>query len=331
MSKRGKHRAVVEYDESDSESEDDIESKDEVVDNEEEVGYLEVADKKTIEKPIEKTIFRAEFTGGYSIRQIFEFYEKLLINGIVWYFKEKEITIRTGTSGTKITRKLISNIDLNTGDIIDYYLDPDLVNLVGDEETDSCYVEQFNIDLVKTFLKSIGKTSSICFRKTTLDDNMVHVEIAGDSIIKTGIKSSKYQRVQYDISMFDDMDDEPNIKINMKQFCDSMKGMFRGNTGYTCFRVFPAALYLENCSGNGSITKKGHYGVYDGDPSEAEEDEYYEIKVNVTVMRALQKINGMAHNSIVKVTSEKNGYLRLTHKVGDFGEHQIYLIDTSSD
>lgn len=288
--------------------------------------YMEV---KTIQRPVEKTIFKAEFTGGYSIRQIFEFYEKLLINGIVWYFKENEITIRTGTSGAKSNRKLISNIDLDTDDIIYYYLDTDLINLPGDDETDSCYVEQFNIDLVKTFLKSIGKQASVCFHKNTLDD-IVHVLIEGDSTIRTGIKSGKYQPVEYDISMFDDMSSTPNVKIVMKQFCDSMKGMFRGNSGYTCFRVFPHALYLENCSGSGSITKKGYYGEYDGDPSKADESEYSEIKVNVTVMRALQKIGGMAHNSIVKVTSEENGYLRMTHKIGDFGEHQIYLIDTSS-
>jgi len=283
---------------------------------------------KVIDRPIEKTIFKAEFTGGYSIRQIFEFYEKLLINGIVWYFKEKEITIRTGTSGAKSNRKLVSNIDLDTEDIIYYYLDTDLVNLPGDDETDSCYVEQFNIDLVKTFLKSIGKQASICFHKTTLDDT-VHVLIEGDSTIRTGIKSGKYQPVEYDVSAFDNMNEVPNVKIVMKQFCDSMKGMFRGNTGYTCFRTFPRALFLENCSGSGSITKKGHYGEYDGDPSKADESEYFEIKVNVTVMRALQKIGSMAHNSIVKISSEENGYLKMTHKIGDFGEHHIYLIDTS--
>ncbi len=280
-----------------------------------------------VQKPIEKVIFMAEFTAGYIIRQILEFYDKLIINGIPFYFKKREITIRTGTSGSKNSRRLISNVDIQTDDIIDYYLDMDLINIQGDDESESCYVEQFNIELVKTFLKSIGKASRVRFHKTTVDD-IVHVTIHGGATIKTGIKSGKYQSIEYDITQFEDISDTPNVKISMAQFCDSMKGMFRGNSGYTCFKVFAKGLYLESCSGNGSITKKGYYGDIEGDPGDADEDEYFETNVNTGVMKALQKISGMCYNSIIKVTAEENGYLLLSHRVGDFGRHDIYLIDS---
>ena len=280
---------------------------------------------KSIEKPIEKIIFMAEFTGGYIVRQYFEFCDKLIIPGIPFYFKEKEITIRTGTSGgTKNSRRLISNVDIDTDDIIAYYLNMDLVNIPGDDDSESCYVEQFNIDWVKTFLRNIGKSGRVKFHKTTASDT-VHVTIHSEAVVKTGVKSSKPTMIEYDVSAFDGWSDTPNIKISMSQFCDSMKGMFRGKSGHTCFRVFPKGLYLESCAGNGSISKRGHYGDIIEDP---DEDDYCEINVNTSVMKALQKINGMCYNSIVKVSSEANGYILLSHRVGDFGRHNIYLIDS---
>ena len=39
----------------------------------------------------------------------------------------------------------------------------------------------------------------------------------------------------------------------------------------------------------------------------------------------------MAIYSIVKVYSSKKGYLKLSHKIGDFGHHEIFLIDEKDD
>lgn len=301
--------------------EEEILSDHEDDDYEEEEEDIEV---KSIEKPVEKVIFLAEFTGGYIVRQFFEFCDKLIIPGIPFYFKEKEITIRTGTSGTKNSRRLISNVDIDTDDIIDYYLNMDQINLPGDDETESCYVEQFNIDWVKTFLRNIGKSGRVKFHKTTGSDT-VHVTIHSEATVKTGVKSAKPQAIEYDVSTFEDWSDTPNIKIGMTQFCDSMKGMFRGKSGHTCFRVFPKGLYLESCSGNGSMSKNGYFGEVIEEP---EEDDYFETNVNTGVMKALQKINGMCYNSIVKISSQENGHLLISHRVGDFGRHQIYLFDS---
>jgi hypothetical protein len=281
--------------------------------------------KEKIERPIEKLIFKAEFTAGYVVRQVLEFYEKLIIHGIPFYFKEKDISIVTGTGGSKNSRRLISTMDIYTDDIIDYYLDPDLVNIQGDEETESCYVEQFNIELVKTFLKTISKTCSIMFHKTTASD-IVHVTIKGNATIRSGIKSGKYQTVEYDLSGFEDFSEKPNVRIDTGEFCTSIKGMTK-DSGHTSFRVLKNGLFLENYSSNGATTKKGGFGKIP--QTDIDDQQYFETKVSGSTIKALQKISGMSTNSIVKITSEEDGYLQIRHKIGDFGEHRIYLVDTA--
>lgn len=305
---------------SDSEEEEDI-----LPDDKEELG-LKIS--KSIERSIEKVIFRAEFTAGYVIRQVLEFYEKLIIHTIPFYFKEKDISIVTGTGKNKAGRYMISTMELFTDDIIDYYLDMDLVNIEGDDESDSCYAEQFSIDLIKSILKSITKTCSILFYKTTTSDT-VHLVIKANAVVKTGIRSAKYQVTEHDLTMFDDLPSTPNVKIDTSEFNTSIKGMSK-DTNYTSFKVFPEGLHLSYHSPDGAAMKRGSFGRgVPEDMTEVGEDDYYETKVSGSTIKALQKIHGMSSNSILKITSCQDGNLQIRHKIADFGEHRIYLIDNS--
>jgi hypothetical protein len=45
------------------------------------------------------------------------------------------------------------------------------------------------------------------------------------------------------------------------------------------------------------------------------------------MIKSLSKINTMLTNSIVKIYSEENGYLKISHRVADYGENHIYFID----
>ena len=56
---------------------------------------------------------------------------------------------------------------------------------------------------------------------------------------------------------------------------------------------------------------------------------FYETKVSSSSIKALTKISSMSNYSIIKIISFRDGLLRLNHKIGDFGEHNIYLIDNS--
>ena len=278
-----------------------------------------------IERPIIKTIYSMEITNGYVFRQIFELYDKLVIQGIPIFFKEDGITIRTGTSGTRNDRKLISDIEIFSDDIIEYYLNPDLASVPATEEMSACCVEQFNINIIKNILKSITKSYSIRIYKTTESDDIL-ISMKSVTTEHARITPSRYQALDYDFSAFDNISLTPNIKIEINQFCVNLKSMTRGDTEYTAFKVFENALLVEGRNGTNDLMKDGSWGVIDEDHDESD---YVETKVNTTIIKALYKINSMTYNSIVKVYSDQNGYLKLSHRISDFGEHNIYLIDNS--
>ena len=281
--------------------------------------------RNEIERPIKTLIYSIEITNGYVFRQIFELYDRLVIHGIPVFFKESGVTIRTGTSGTRNNRKLISDIELYTEDIIDYYLNDGLCTIPKSDTDNACHIEQFNIGSVRSIFKSIAKSNSVRIYKTTHSDD-VFIEIKGLTTEHSRLNSGKYQSINYDISSFENMTSTPNMRIEISQFCTSMKGMTRGDAEYTSFKVFSKGLIVEGRNGTGSVMKDGRWGEIKED---YDETDYVETKVNSSIIKAICKINGMANYSIVKIISEQNGYLKLNHKIGDFGEHNIYLIDIS--
>lgn len=279
-------------------------------------------------------IYSAEITNGYVFRQIFELYDKLVIEGIPMYFKDTGITIRTGSSSSRDSMKLISDIEIFTDDIIHYYMNEDLATIKkSDEQESACYIEELNINTVKSVFKSIAKSNSVRIYKTTLCDD-VFIEIRGLTTEHSRLTTNKFRKFHYDISEYQDDFEKPNLKIEISQFCTTMKGMTRGDAEYTSFKVFPEGMMIEGRNGTGSITKDMRWGkLPDQDDVaieiEYDKDDYYETKVSSSSIKALTKISGMSNYSIIKIISSRNGLLRLSHKIGDFGEHNIYLVDNS--
>ena len=275
--------------------------------------------KNNIERPISTLIYSVEITNGYVFRQIFELYDKLVLYGIPIVFKESGITIRAGTSGTKGQRKLISDIEIYTDDIYEYYLNKELATTKGTDDQSACFVEQFNINTIRTIFKSVAKSNSIRMYKTTLSDTVM-IDIKGLTTEHSRLLPTKYQGVDLDTSCFDNQNEVPNVKIEITPFCSSMKGMTRGDPEYTSFKVYKTGLLVASMGPSGSLMKDNRWG-------NVETDNFYETKVNLNVIKALCKINGMVNYSIVKIFSSNNGCMKISHKISDFGEHNIYLID----
>lgn len=287
---------------------------------------MDITENTSIERPISTLIYSVEITNGYVFRQIFELYDKLVMQGIPIFFKEDGITIRTGTSSTRGNRKLISDIEIYTDDVIDYYLNVDLATVPASENESACCIEQFNINTIRNIFKSIAKSNSVRIFRTTMS-NDIFIDIKGLTTEHTRVSPNKYQSIDYNFSAFDDLSDKANIKIEINQFCSAMKGMTRGDPEYTSFKVFPKALIAESRNSTGNLMKDGRWGkITEEDISKKR---YVETKINPTIIKALCKINGMVNYSIIKIFSEQDGLLKLSHKIGDFGEHNIYLIDNS--
>lgn len=260
-------------------------------------------------------IFSMEITNGYVFRQIFELYDKLVINNIPMFFKESGVTIRACVISTRDNRKLISDIEIFTDDIIDYYINTNLTTITRKDSDTPCQIEKISMNTVKSILKSISKSNSIRLYKTT-DSDDICIEIKGVTVENSKITSGRYQSSDYDISSFDHLSEVPNIKIDIGQFCTTMKGIMR-DTDFTIFRVYSHGLIVEGRNTISSVVKDNRWGIIEGD--------YYECKVGTNFIKALCKINGMANYSIIKIFCNEDSCFKLTHKIGDFGEHSIYI------
>lgn len=267
-------------------------------------------------------VYSLEITNGYVFRQIFELYTKLVVRDIPIFFSEDGITIRVGT-GNKNGRKLISNVEIIADDIIEYYFDENFSDVKAEKDTAALILEQFNINDIGFKLKSIAKTNAVRLFKYN-NSKIVNIELKGIINNTNYIESNKYQSVEYDLSGFNDITDTPNIKIEINHFCTNMKGLTRGDPEYISFKVYPKGLEVESWNTSGVKMSEGHWGNIEGKT-------YYETKVNNSVIKALCKINSMAVYSIVKIYSSKKGYLKLSHKIADFGNHDIFLIDETEE
>ena len=278
----------------------------------------------------EDLIYSLEITNGYVFRQIFELFVKLVIQRIPMFLKEDGITIRAGTP-IKNGRRLISDIEITGDDIIEYYFNKELANVKGTEETSAFTIEQFNIGDIGNNFKSVAKSNSIRIYKQK-DSKEICIETKGLMSDTSTIESVKFQSVEYNISRFDDLPESPNIKIEINQFCSIMKGMTRGDPDYISFKVFKYGLAVESWVSPTRKIKDARWGNIS--KKSYDNKDFFETKVNTSVIKALCKINSMATYSIIKISSCKNGFLKLSHKIADFGEHNIYLteeIDNNED
>ena len=78
---------------------------------------------------------------------------------------------------------------------------------------------------------------------------------------------------------------------------------------------------MEGRNTIGSVVKDNRWGNTQG-------DNWNECKVGTNFVKALCKINGMANYSIIKIFCNKDGKFKLNHKIGDFGEHNIYISES---
>lgn len=267
-------------------------------------------------------VYNLEITNGYVFRQIFELYIKLVIQIIPIFLREDVITIRSAT-GNKNGRKLISNIEIITDDIVDYHFNKELADIKGDEDSPDIILEQFNINDIGNNFKSIAKTNSVCLFKRQ-DSKCAGVKTKGLITDVSWIECAKYQSVEYDLSGFEDISESPNIRIEINQFCSIMKGMTKGDPDYISFKVYPRGLLVESWSSSGSLMRNGNWG-------NIKEEKFYETKVNSSVIKALCKINSMSNYSIIKIYSSRKGHLKMSHKIADFGNHEIFLIDENKE
>ena len=269
-------------------------------------------------------IFSIEITNGYVFRQIFELYDKLIISSIPIFFKESGVTIRSKVISTRDNTKLVSDIEIYTDDVLEYYINTDITTVTNKESENPYQIEKISMSTIKSILKSISKSNSIRLFRTTKDQD-IKIQIKGLNIENAKINSSIYDNIDINILAIDQMElTAANIKIDIGQFCSMMKGVTR-DTDKIVFKIYKNGIDIEGKNIAGTIIKNNSYG-------DISTLEYFECNTGVSFIKSLSKINSMVNYSIVKISSNRNGFIKFSHKVADFGEHNIYITgETNND
>ena len=265
---------------------------------------------------MENLIFSLEMTNGYVFRQIFELYDKLIVNKIPIFFKETGVTIRASVTSSKDGQKFVSDVEIFTEDVIDYKINPELTNLNKDNSQFSCQLEKIQLSNIKNVLKSVSKSNSVRLYKTQGSEN-INVQIKGINIDNAQITSNISQSCDYTVTGFDDISDTPNVKIDIGQFCAIMKSILRDSNSMSEFKIYENGLVIESKNSTGTVLKSNTWGTIEGD--------FNTCQVGSNFIKALCKINSLANYSIVKIFCNKDNHLKICHKVGDFGEHNIFI------
>tara|TARA_Y100000592_G_C5422926_1_gene294154 strand:- start:314 stop:1123 length:810 start_codon:yes stop_codon:yes gene_type:complete len=263
----------------------------------------------------DKEIFCMEITNGYVFRQIFEFYNQLVVNKIPMFLKENGVTIQTSISTPKDGKKLMSDVEIFTDDIINYRINTDLTTIKREDSDTPCQIEKINMINIKSVLKSVSKQNSVKIYKNVGSDN-IDLQIRGANIDNTKIITSKYESSYFNLEDFEDINHDPNMKIDISQFCVTMKGLLR-DSSTASFKFYNNGLSIEGKSENNESVKYNYWGKIEGD--------YKECCVGLSFIKALCKINSLSSHSIVKLFCHKDGFMKITHKIADFGEHNIYI------
>jgi len=262
----------------------------------------------------DKEIFCMEITNGYVFRQIFEFYNQLVVNKVPMFLKENGVTIQTSISSPKEGNKLLSDVEIFTNDIIKYNINTDLTTIKKKDSDTPCQIEKINMINIKSILKSVSKQNSIKLYKNVGSDN-IDLQIKGINIDNTKIITSKYESTYFNLEDFEDIESEPNMRLDISQFCITMKGLLR-DSSVASFKFYKDGLIIEGNTGD-NIVKYNQWGKLEGD--------YKECKVGLSFIKALCKINSLSNHSIIKLFCSKPGFMKISHKIADFGEHNIYI------
>lgn len=262
-------------------------------------------------------IFSIEITNGYVFRQIFELYDKLIISSIPMFFKESGVTIRSKVMSTRDNTKLISDVEIYTDDVLEYYINTDITTVTNKESENPYQIEKISMNTIKSILKSISKSNSIRLFRTTQDQD-IKIQIKGLNVENAKLNSSIYDNTDINILEIDQLEiSETNIKIDIGQFCCMMKGITR-DTDKINFKIYKNGIEVEGKNMAGTIIKNNTWG-------DVNSSEYFECNTGVSFIKSLSKINSMVNYSIVKITSNRDGFIKFSHKVADFGEHNIYI------
>jgi hypothetical protein len=294
-------------------------------------------------------LFYAEFSDGYSFRNLIEYLKSTNTNGNFIFHKDGISYSQHNNSNS-----LLNFIELRGYDLpVYFYRSSDEFIRVG-----------INLSNLRSITKSVGKKDSI--RIYMLCNNpLLHISISSPNTKELNrnnvsvIRPQKLEVIQYDIDEYKRDESSPNCTtpaFDFNKMCSAMnalkcshivvygdessivfKGMFDGDlVGRT--DTFGITKKKDESHGLGfpsqipEISEFGKvinptYNEVDGPVINKQINYQHSIKIDVSTIKALGKLNNLSPNGTIKMYMEEGLPFKMISNVGSYGKLTIFLRD----
>ena len=276
-------------------------------------------------------LFYAEFSDGYSFRNLIEYLKSTNTNGNFVFHKEGISYSQHNNSNSLLNFIELRGCDLPT---YDYRSDEDFV-CVG-----------INLSNLRSITKSVGKKDSI--RIFMAHGNpLLHISISSPNTKELNrnnvsvIRPQKLDVIEYDIEEYKRDETSPNCTtpaFDFNKMCSAMNALkcshilvYGDETSIVFKGMFDGDLVGR--TDTFGMTKRKNNGL----PLEIQElpetseqklsNYSHCIKIDVSTIKALGKLNNLSPSGTIKMYMQEELPLKMISNIGSYGKLTIYLRD----
>lgn len=279
-------------------------------------------------------LFLAEFSDGYSFRNLIDYLKGTNVQGNFCFSKSMIYYTQTNTSNT-----LMNCLCINTSDLTCYEYNSKLdTEVIG-----------INLATLKLITKSITpKDGLILYRRQS--DPHLFVQIANGSGLAiretvNTILPIVIESTQYDPDDDNTETDVPNCTVASSLFSKSLSSLTAMKCNSVTVRGFPKGVILEGMISGGVLGKSEKFGKCDSvdyqpisKPTSLPRliirtPDEIRIKITAITAKSLAKLGSLQAQSkgVVKFYIEKEKPIKMMTRIGVYGVLWVYLRDSEPE
>jgi hypothetical protein len=299
--------------------------------------------------PSDNVVIFAEFSDGYTLRNMIEYLKSTNVHGNFYFTREKILYSRADANNTVLNDISILGCNLT------YYIynsnEPHIP--VG-----------VTISNLRKITKSIGKKDSVRLFMRYGDPHLYIqiLSVNAKALSRSNVNMIKPQAIEqeiYDVDGYARSEENPNCTIPVMDFCRMCAAMNSIQCSYVIIRGRPRGAIFEGIIDSGLMSRRDEFGICKksvgstipdlaplmedlsmdkikvptkipkivplNDVEEDEEDDV-QIRVKISTIKALSKINNLSTAAgIVKLYLERDLPAKLICNIGTYGKLIIYL------
>jgi hypothetical protein len=278
-------------------------------------------------------LFYAEFSDGYSFRNLIEYLKSTNTNGNFIFHKNGISYSQHNNSNS-----LLNFIELRSCDLPVYIY----------RTTQESIKVGINLSNLRSITKSVGKKDSIRIFMVN-ESPLLHISISSPNTKELNrnnisvIRPQKLDDVQYELNEYERDESSPNCTtpaFDFNKMCSAMNALkcnhilvFGDDTSIIFKGMFDGDLVGRTDTFGLSKKKDLLFGGYSGMESETPqciqkpEPHQHSIKIDVSTIKALGKLNNLSPNGTIKMYMEESLPFKMISNIGSYGKLIIYLRD----